>query len=325
MTLSDVSMSPDTSMSPLELIRSAFLQIAGEKRTGAQLHALIYSAAPGFDVRAAAGVPVGPGALTRFLNTNFGDIVHPVGKHGGDTLYLIGDSGSASDFVPRPNGASGTTNIWAAFASPGLRQQLVFDRATGRSFVQPQGAALSDGQLPIQPVTLEEFREIAEGFLKTAPPDLREELQGILAQPEFVYQNWITTLRDKYPSHHHRWGLYRVQSIIELFRRRLIDAGIPQDQLEATLTELVEAQSATYKDRLFARTRAGFYGSSPNSEVPQGRITPRISQFDSTRSQASLDPRLLAIMAINSMSATEIRQLTIPLGAIIDAGLLSRK
>jgi hypothetical protein len=319
MTLSDAD------LSTLDLIRNKLLSIVGSHRTGAQLRSLIDITCPGFDLRAAAGMPTGSGALTKFLGTHFADVVHAVGKSGGDTIYSIGGSSAGPASVTGANGIGGATNLWAVFASPGLRQQLVFDRATGRSFAHPQGTSISEEQIAIAPITHDEFRVMAENFIETVPTDLKQELQKILAQPEFIYDNWISTLREKYPSHHHRWGLYRVQAIIDLFRQRLTDSGIPLDQLEATVSKLAEAQSATYKERLFARTRAALYGGTAIWERQEARTPPQALASSVAESKASIDPRSLAVLAINNMSTTEIRQLAIPLGAIIDAGLFSSK
>jgi hypothetical protein len=315
----------DTSQSPVDAIRNALLNITGSQRTGTQLRALIDTVCPGLDLRAAAGVPAGPGALTKFLYTHFADILHAVGKSGGDSIYSVGAPGAGANSVTRSNGGGRATNLWAVFASPGLRQQLVFDRETGRSFAHPRGAPITDNQIAIAPVTDDEFRVMAEKFAETAPPNVKQELQEILNQPDFVYQNWISVLRSKYPSHHHRWGLYRVQAIIDLFRHRLAEAGVPQDLLEPTVERLIEAQSAAYNERLLSRTRSALYAGSATGERQEARTPPQVVTLPVAERSTSIDPRSLAILAIKNMSATEIRQLAIPLGAIIDAGWLASK
>jgi hypothetical protein len=275
------------------------------------------------------GVPVGPGALTKFLSANFSDIVHQVGKHGGDKLYWIGEAAGAavraSDIGIGALGSEGAANLWAVFASPGLRQQMVFDRNTARFSVRPLTEAISETEVAIPPVTPEEFRVMAREFADSAPLDLKQELDNILERPEFIYQNWIDVLREKYPSQYHRWGLFRVQAITDLFRDRLTEAAIPGDQLEDTATRLAEAQSAAYKERLFARTRSVLYSEPGSWERSELRVAQEDRVSPTAKTAALMDPRSLAILAINNMSATEIRQLAIPIGALIDAGVLPRK
>jgi hypothetical protein len=215
-------------------------------------------------------------------------------------------------------------NLWAVFASPGLLQQIILDRTTGRIFSQPQGIPVSDQQIAIPPVDREEFRGIAENFLNIVPADVKEDLRSILDRPEFIYQNWISLLREKYPSHHHRWGLHRVQAIIDLFRKRLQATGIPQDQAEATVGRLVADQSATFKERLLARSRLAWQDAS--APIPSWQEPPRPRRPPGVDKQEGPgDLRAVIKLAIDELSLTELRQLRIPLGAIIDAGLLFRK
>jgi hypothetical protein len=68
--------------------------------------------------------------------------------------------------------------------------------------------------------------------------------------------------------------------------------------------------------------RSALYGPSVQQE---SQATPRTLPLPILEADPSNDARSLAILAINNMSTTEIRQLAIPLGAVIDAGLLSRK
>jgi hypothetical protein len=189
----------DTNPSPLDLIRNALLTIEGSERTGAQLRSLIDNVCPGFDLRAAVGVPIGPGALTKFLSDHFADLVHAIGKRGGDKVYLIGEPGSGLDVARRMDEGRDAPNLWAVFASPGLRQQLVIDRTTGRSFAQPQGASVSENEIAIPPIKQEEFKNMAEEFTENVPHNLKQELRLILDSPNFIYDNWIFNITDQIP------------------------------------------------------------------------------------------------------------------------------
>lgn len=298
-------------------IRAALLRVAGTQLTGAQLRALIDSTCPGFDLRAASGVPAGPGALSTFLRTQFPQLIHLIGKRGGDNLYLIG-APLRKDIVATEV-APGPMSLWAAFASPGLGQEVVFDRANRALLAQPMGRLLTASQVRLAPISAQEFRAIAGRFLESAPTDIQDELRKILEEGDLFYQSWISVLKRRDNATYHSWGLFRVQAIIDLFRSRLVTAEVPSEEVEKAVQALVADQAAAYKERANAIR---------NSVQPWGRPVAQPA-WDApgyaSGSSELYDARALAIAAINSMPLTEIRQISVPLGAIIDAAFLPRK
>lgn len=136
----------------LTALRTALVRVAGQQLSGTQLRALVDYTCPGMDLRVAAGIPTGPGALTTFLKTHFSDLVHQTGKRGGDNLFIIGPS------TPSPTASAGSAkfptaatsrpvSIWTAFASPGLGYEVVFDRSDSSLLVQAKGGVLSSQQV----------------------------------------------------------------------------------------------------------------------------------------------------------------------------------
>jgi hypothetical protein len=137
----------------VQLIRASLLRLTGTELTGSRLRGVIDSACPELDLRTATGVSTGSGALAKLLSMHFSDIVHPIGKSGGDPLYLIGAPPDVAADVSPPH-----TNLWAAFASPGLGLEIVFDHKDNSLSVQLKDRALSAQQVRISPVSTDNFR-----------------------------------------------------------------------------------------------------------------------------------------------------------------------
>lgn len=151
------------------------------------------------------------------------------------------------------------------------------------------------------------------------PTALQEQLRKILEEGDRFYPNWISILKVRDPATYHRWGLFRVQQIIDLFRERLATAAIPPEEVEKAAQVLVGDQAATYT----ARARAA-RGAIEPFEQPTTQRTPNPVALEQQAAEIN-DARSFAALAVNSMSLTEIRQLSIPLGAIIDAISLSKR
>ena len=303
----------------LSAARTALLGAAGTQKTGAQLRALIDAACPEFDVRGLAGVPVGPGALTKVLKEHFSDIVQPIGRKGGDTLFLIGLSGRTST----SGDAVKSISLWAAFASPGLGQELMFDRRTHHLTVRAPEASFSADHVRIPSLSRHEFKKIAEDFLATTETDTQKEFQSLLGSGDFYYHTWISALKARGTTIYHRWGLFRVQAIIELFRNRLASAGVSSEQAEEAAQTLIADQAAAYKER----TRVIRSGLEPWERTVSQRENPRppVPEIVTESAPDLKDARAVAVAALNHMSISEIRHITLPLGAIIDAVLFVRK
>ncbi|MEQ1866881.1 MAG: hypothetical protein ABL996_19760, partial [Micropepsaceae bacterium] len=314
----------ESSATQLGRIRAGLIGISGSRKTGAQIRAFIDAVCPDFDLRAVAGVPSGPGALAKLINTHFSDIVHLIDRSRGDPLYEIGALG-----VSVGNLAT-TTNIWVAFANPRLGQQLIYDRSNDKFFLRPSGALLSEHQFAISPIAPQEFRKIAEDFAISTPENIRAELQPLLEQESFSYQTWISALKAKYPAHFHQWGLFRVQAIINLFRNRLVGANVPPEKLEAIVNGLIADQASAYRERVASRTRQSVIGGSPigtpiSGAQLSGATMSQMALVATIGKSDEFVARDLATLVISNMSLDEIRRIVVPLGAIIDSGLMPKK
>ncbi len=306
----------DTLSADLSAIRSALGRVAGARLAGSQLRTLIDSAAPDFNLRAAVGIPTGPGALTQLLKTQFSDIVQPVGKIGGDTLFLIGRTPSDE---PIRNDLTRPGSLWAAFASPSLKQQVVFDRQTKSLSVKPLGTSVTEQEVFVEPMSQEDFRKTAEQFIETVPDEhSRQELRETIHHGDLFYQNLVAVLKKNSIALYHRWGLFRVQQIIECFRNRLAAAGLNDDDVEQAVDCLARDQTAAFKERNFA-IRSGSAMLTP--QPPRQMHIPGPVASDEVSLE---DARAIATLVIKHMSLIELRQISVPLGAILDAALLPK-
>jgi hypothetical protein len=306
--------SEDTLSNNIRVLRAALLTLSGTRQTGSQLRAIFDVVCPGFDLRAAAGVPVGSGALTKLIQTHFADLLHPIGKNGGDNVFQVGtpqlDSVKADAAHP--------TNFWTLFANPGLGWELVFDKISKSLSVVAKGSQLQAHQNRITPISAEDFRAIAERFIDDVPTEARDELQKVLAGKSFLYQNWISTLKGIDPSQYHRWGLFRVKAITDLFRNRLLSTDVPDEQVETAYQALVAHQKTAYEERIQVMRGGIERRDGPSTQSAHHLLI-------SAASAVVSDARSIAINALNYMTIDEIRQLKVPLGAVIDSILLSRR
>ena len=296
----------------IDIIRAALMRFAGTRQTGSQLRALIDSAAPGIDIREIAGVPVGPGALTKLLASNFSDIAVPIGKAGGDNLYFIGSS--ANEFSNQGGEISPALNIWTAFASPDVGVDVLYNKENKSLSVRSKDSMNSEEELRISSVSPEEFRQIAETFSKTAPKEFQQELTDTINQNDFAFHKWISVLRRGPAGLYQDWGQFRIQKFAELFRQRLSISGLPEQQIEDAVHTLRTEQSIAFKLRTQATLK------NANQTTLFG-----LQKNESELNSDINDAREIAKVLINYMSMSEIRQISVPLGAIIDARLVPRK
>ncbi|MBX9775228.1 MAG: hypothetical protein K2Y71_12540 [Xanthobacteraceae bacterium] len=299
----------------LNSIRSALLRLSGSRVTGSQLRQLVDATCPGFDVKTAAGTNVG--ALTTLLKRHYNDIVHLVGKAGGDNIFLIGGADPnpvQAAAAPRP------VSLWTAFASPALGHEVVYDRDQKSLTTQVKGATLLQSQVRLAAPSNEEFHAIAQEFIQSAPTDMQEQLQKILGLGDRFYLSWISFLKVRDTAVYHRWGLFRVKRIVDLLRNRLVEAKVPVEEVDKAVELLGSQQQAAYQERAQAIRQ---YMAPPESPPAQGSSLP--VQVSKPEPADVENARAVAIAAIKNMSLTEIRQITLPLGAIIDAALLLKK
>jgi hypothetical protein len=116
----------------------------------------------------------------------------------------------------------------------------------------------------------------------------------------------------------------------ELLRNRLDKVPLPSEKVEACILELLADQQTAYKAKVVARSSvktsvAGTPWSAAAESVlrePAGRHGSLLPQ-PAVGSETTF-ARRIALLAIEKMSLQEVRELRVPLGAIIDAGIAPR-
>jgi hypothetical protein len=299
---------PGVSQSEVHRVRSALTRLSGTEQSGAQLRAAIDLACPELDLRSAATfLPGTGGALTKFLKAYLSDIVRPIGKRGGDTLFSVGVDASPPRYT-----------FWQAFSSPALGLEIIFDRQSNDFTIRPKGTPASTTEICIEPVLPDEFRRIAEDFALKLDEPMKSDLRSRVADNPFYYNTWTAELK-QYPDLYRTWGLFRVQAIKDLFRRRLDTAQVPEEKIQHAMQLLAAAQEFAYKERI----RSSRSNPETWDQSPPSRAAVQLSHFPTDDNDTSA-ARAVATLLIRNMSLTDIRELRVPLGAILDAALLHK-
>lgn len=153
-------------------IRSALDRCDGQSKTGAHIHEIITKAAPNLDIRAVVGIPTGPGALRKFIETHLHQSVRQIGNKGNDILYGIGESAVV-------NSSEDGSKVWKAFVSPNAVNHLFLD-ITNMLFVVSQSQIGAENLIEIERVNNEEHSEIRRDFCSNLKDEQRAMPQRLV-------------------------------------------------------------------------------------------------------------------------------------------------
>ena len=283
----------------LVVLASALTEQAEDTITGSRLGELITKVAPSINVRDVVGVPAGPGALSKFIDQHLSQLLQRSGRKGGDVEYRIIRAGDSA----APGGDLDPPNTWSAFASTSERQNLYVGLPSLDLQVRPNdGTAPPEGLRKIRSVTQEDLDRIRQQFLDDLSADAALEGQKSALAETKDYTSWLATLRAIGNSEYVRWGQFRRQQLESIFADRLHELGIDGEQARVLLERLQSAQ------RSAAQRRASLRQAAPTT--PAASQEPGVSEefFRNT-----------LIAALSRMSISELRQLHLPYGAVIDA------
>lgn len=308
-------------------VRSILEESSGREMSGAEIGSLLQNRLPSFDIRAATGVVAGSGALSILLRDHFPDLVQVVGKKGGDNLYWIGPPVVEGQLRKKNK----SVNLWTAFASPSLGLRLAVDRNNGTLSTCQVSAELEANLISFPSITLAELTAMAEEFSGNLSPNVSEELRCFAEVGNFS-ASWFKALQSLDEDAAKRWARFRIDRIIDRFRARLEDVSLPSEHVESCTQELVRAQREAYNLRYLERSkksdqpivnvsdRGERSAESPNDPLRSEDVR----RLTGSNSLNVVFARNIACQTIATMSLTDIRKLRLPLGAIIDAGLLGR-
>lgn len=240
--------------------------------------------------------------LSRFLPK-----VTRVGRAGGDIRYGLSSAQLELEIeknvtippaAPAAHGAVSfpdaqplnmNRQIWKSFSSPNSRWVIFANTETGQIDVVPPGGSKLDAPwVIIPPCSPENHRHIAERFAATLSDGQREALSAILSQPRWWDQIYATALRMGILR---EWQACRRREILKLFSEALAQANIP------------------------ARPKLPTYSNPP--QTPQSQISAGGTEQPKPVNEEELLRRTV-ISVVQKMSISELRNLEIPVGNLMD-------
>lgn len=275
-------------------IRSRLSSYSGESKTGSQVHSIISKAEPDLDIRLVVDIPSGPGAFTKFAETYLKDDLVRVGHQGGDVLYSVGRVPKSGAFVSDPG-------IWKAFVSPNAVNQLYVRPGDGELLVVEHNAN-EDGVLNVEKITDAEHQRVRDEFLT----DLQ---RGGIDDPEVMdtkavsYEQFLKVLRSSGLAK--RWGKYRREAFKTIFIDRLDTLRLSEEAMARSVGQLMSSQEQSIR---------------PPEQLMDAPLSTRALANRPAAQSGKLDAaRALAHSVIGHMTYDELRTISMPLGAVLDA------
>lgn len=285
---------------------------------GAQLGALIKAEVPGLDFKPHGG-------LREFSNKYLSRFVSWNGRRegdGSDDLYAVvheTEHATTCDLDWSPVGIPPVEHAWLTFVSTTSRRRLAFSPSTGGLNVSKHGfeGDVPSGFVEVPCATAQELRQAVETFLSQVPTEEKPIFSDILAEEANYYNKWLSALRtsaDKKLSV--KWTHHRIAFLLSLFKTRLIKIGATESQADELEKHLRDSQNEANR----ARKR----GASPVlgpliqlAKVESPVSTEQLSGGSRPEEESML--RLVIQDAIQSMSAEQLRELSVPVGLVMDA------
>lgn len=233
--------------------------------------------------------------LREFLVANINEIV-VVGYTGDDPIYSISD-GSTSGKFPVTEG----TDFWRIWVSPNSPYVIIVDRPTCGLSSRLHGVETNDNAVIIEPASPDVHRGIALQYLQdvdTVPDSLRDELESILhSSGGRWWDAWINALKEVGPAYLGQWYAFRRLHLETALRDVLISKGFSPEQMLGILDVIRKSRSV--------------------------KETGQQSSDIMACCERLVSIRVIAQEAVSEMSEAELRQLRVPLGAILD--IIARK
>jgi hypothetical protein len=289
--------SPDTIASRI----SEHIQALPTKTlSGTDLAQFLKFAFPGFSPFA-YGVP-----KLRVFVERYVPGIAPIGRSGGDFLYgvrspqaseqqtettVVSVPAASSGPSPHPgmSTASVSHQLWKSFSSPNSLWHIYANTETGDiQVIAPGNPGLSAPWVVIPPLPAEAHVQVARSFIATLSDEKqRNALQSLLLQPRWWDRIYSVSLqlgllRD--------WQFHRRREILKAFSEALRSASIPVRQTLST------------------------------QSTPLQPISERTLPQDAEHAKPGKDERLrrAVISAVERMSISELRTLSIPVGYLAD-------
>lgn len=255
---------------------------------GAKLGGLLKAECPGF-----SPAQFHSRNLRQFIRTHVPEIVEK-GRSGPDFYYGLASAVDVPSFsncsFPSHQRNSRTTFDWKAFSNPSYPFVLTANKVTGQFQTRTQGAPTADPWVTLPKPSPDEHLKIARDFVQTLTEPARSTLEQILTQPM-----WYSTFsaRARNCGVVSEWASFRTSRLRGLFDRALADAGIPRPPERPVSTSV----SSMAPDR----------AANPASQLPIVQRTVREEAL-----------RKLVLQVVAEMPLSDLRNLALPIGKVID-------
>ena len=250
--------------------------------------------------------------LRDLAEEDLGDLVEavPDAPTTADVQYrIIADQAPSSLTEDELKSVSGA-ELWKFFSNPNQSCSLAIEPPSGTIYVAALRAIFPVGLQKLERMDSEDYRVLAHQFAAQQEQPTREKLQSCLREPHF-YDPWINTLKAAGSSERRllkTWEILRTEHIAKRLGERLSSAGVPV----ALQAELISAARARKKP---ATQQAPSQEIAPASIAPRPVPHPGVALSDDVALE-----RLREIIhaSVDRMSITELREVRIPAGVLLD-------
>ena len=271
---------------PINIV-GLFGEARDRSMTGSQLRAVLKFRYPEFNP-------------TRYGCSNLRDYIRQhvpevkeIGRAGMDYVYALEGRPGELQQAENPPSTTGeltdATAVWRTFSNPRTTYRLYGDPITGKLIVVPPGGeAPGNSWREVPHFSAERHLQVAKEFLATIPNESASRLKASFDASEWWLPFFYEARQLGLAGH---WSTFRRARILEQMKAALTEVGIPT-------THVPEAPALTPPVRrpLVARSA--------------GNLT--------TVDQGTIRLRRIAAALIKNMSATELRELPVRLGDVLD-------
>lgn len=254
-----------------------------DQLSGSRLSALLRSRFPEW-----RPVEYGARNLRDFIESHVAGVI-VAGRSGMDVIYTLGTAEAA----PAGIGIEMQSfDFWRLWVSPNSQHVLAVDAQTGEVRAMPLHGQPRQHEQPLFPPDASAHRNIASAFLPTLPLGGNQNLAQIVQSEDANWwQDWIREVR--VVGQLAAWNAFRRDRLQKLLSDRLREANLSQPIADRAMQRVRESHAAPTR--------------TPSAAAP---LTPDMA--DGARL------RRIALGAIERMSISELRDLRLPLGLVVD-------
>lgn len=207
--------------------------------------------------------------------------------------------------------------LWKFFSNPNQSCSLAIEPAAGIIYVAPLRAIFPVGLQKFERMDSEDYRVLAGQFAAQQDSPLREKLEKCLVEPHY-YDLWIAALRAASSPERKLlkiWEILRTEHIAKRLGERLTIAGVSV-ALQAEIISAARARKKPATQQVIAQETA-----------PASIVHPWSAPHTAdavTDNEALERLREIVHASVDRMSITELREVRIPAGILLDVAQQKR-